>query len=137
MAVGHIYLWLSSIPIYMYHIFFIKSSIEGCFSCLHILVIVNIRAHISLRISVFFLLLLKCNCLHFPHHHFHPPQPSPPPTISPTPPWLCLCVLYTCSLTTLPPFPLLSPPTSPLVTLSVFLISMSLVIFCLLVCFVD
>ena len=37
----------------------------------------------------------------------------------------------------LSPFPPLSPPTSPLVTVRLFLISMSLVILCLFVCFVD
>ena len=35
------------------------------------------------------------------------------------------------------PFPWVSPPTSPLVTVSLSFISMSLVLFCLLVCFVD
>ena len=34
-------------------------------------------------------------------------------------------------------FPQLSPPPSPLVTVSLFFVSMSLVLFCLLVCFVD
>ena len=59
------------------------------------------------------------------------------PTPDPTPLWLCPWVLYTCSLTTLLPLPPLSPPTYPLVPVSLFSISMSLVIFCLLVCFVD
>ena len=71
-------------------------------------------------------------------HHSHPPQPSLPPTCDPTPLWLCPWVLYACSLMTLPPSPTgLSPPTSPLVTVSLFFISMSVVIFCLRVCFVD
>ena len=34
-------------------------------------------------------------------------------------------------------FPPITPPTSPLVTVSLFLISMSLVVFWLLVCFID
>ena len=72
----------------------------------------------------------------FPHH-FPAPHPSPPPPLYPTPLWICPCVLYTCSLTTLPPFPPLSPPTSPLVMVSLFLISMSLVLFCSLVYFVH
>ena len=40
-------------------------------------------------------------------------------------------------LKTLPPPPPLSPPTSPLVTVRLFFISMSLIIFCLLACLVD
>ena len=67
----------------------------------------------------------------------HMPQPCPSPTLNPIPLWLCLWVLYTCSLKTLPPFLPLTPPTSSLVTVSLFLISMSLVLFCLFVCFVD
>ena len=51
--------------------------------------------------------------------------------------WLCPCVLYTCYLTILPPFPPLSSHTSSLVTIGLFFISVSLVIFCLLICFVD
>ena len=84
-----------------------------------------------------YLLLFKYSCLHFspplPPHHL-----SPPPTFDSTPLWLCPCVLYTCSLMTLPLF----PPHylslfSPLVTISLFFISVSLVIFCLPVCLVD
>ena len=63
-----------------------------------------------------------------------PPQPSPPPTLDPTPHWFCPCVLHTCSWKTFLLFPPLSLPTSPLVTVSLFFVSMSLVIFCLLVC---
>ena len=48
------------------------------------------------------------------------------------PPWFCPCVLYRCSWKLSSP---LSPPHSPLVTVRLFLISVSLVIFCLLVCF--
>ena len=70
--------------------------------------------------------------------HYSPsPQPSPPPSLNPDLLWLCPYVLYTCSCQTFPLFPPLSPPCSPLVTDSLLLISMSLVIFCLLVCFVD
>ena len=72
----------------------------------------------------------------FPHH-FPAPHPSPPPPLYPTPLWICPCVLYTCSLTTLPPFHPIIPSHFPLVTVSFFFISMSLVLFCLLVCFVD
>ena len=69
-------------------------------------------------------------------HHYLPPPP-PPPTFDPSPfgfvhgsfihvPWWPFSV-----------FPTLSPPPSPLVTVSLFLISMSLIVFCLLICFVD
>ena len=70
-------------------------------------------------------------------HHSPPPQPPPLPTLDPTPLWFCPCVLYTCSWKLFCLSPPLSPPTSPLVTVSLFFISMSLVIFCLLVCFAD
>ena len=49
---------------------------------------------------------------------------------------LSMCPLYI-FLKTHPLFPPISPPTSPLVTVSLFFISLTLVIFCLLVCFVD
>ena len=68
-----------------------------------------------------------------------PPHPSPLRTLETTPLSLCACVLYTCSLMTLPSLPL-SPiiphyifPPSPLATVSLFFISVSLVIFCFLV----
>ena len=60
-----------------------------------------------------------------------------PPTLSPSPLSFCPCALYTCSLTTLPLLSLLFPPTSPLVTVRLFFISLALVLFCLLVCFID
>ena len=65
------------------------------------------------------------------------PYPHPPPTSNP-PHHRCLCpwVFYTCSLTW--PF-LFFPqlPNSPLATVSLFFTSMSLVLFCSFVCFVD
>ena len=73
----------------------------------------------------------------FSPYHSNPPQPSPPPTIDPTHLWLCPWVFHTCSLMSLPSLPPVIPSTSPLVTVSFFFISMSLVIFCLLVCCVD
>ena len=65
-----------------------------------------------------------------------PPTPAKPtslPCFHPLP-WFCPCVLYSCSWK---PFPPLSPPTFPLVTVRLFSISMSLVIFSLLSSFVD
>ena len=86
----------------------------------------------SFLIFHIFKLFFKYSCLHSP----------PTPAILTSLPWSCsplalsMCPLYM-FLTTLPPFPSLSSPTSPLVTVSLFLISMSLAIFCLLIYFVD
>ena len=63
-----------------------------------------------------------------------PPQPVPPPSPTSTPPWFCPCVLYSSSYRPLSP---LSPPHSPVAIVTMFLISMSLVIFCLLFSSVD
>ena len=71
---------------------------------------------------------------------YSPPLPSSTPVITTSlfcfhhPLGFCPCVLYTCSWK---PFSPLSLPTSTLVIVILFLISMSLVMFFLLVCFVD
>ena len=67
-------------------------------------------------------------CLFSPFLHPTPAEPISLPDLHP-PPWFCPCVLYSSSCN--PLFPL-SPPDSPLATVSLFLTSMSLVIFCLL-----
>ena len=81
-----------------------------------------------------FLLLFNYNCLHFlPSLHSTPANPTSLPHLNP-PPSFCPCVLYSRSWK---PFSPLSPPHSPLAIVTLFLISMSLVIFCLLFSFVD
>ena len=67
------------------------------------------------------------------HHSPNPTKPTSLPCYYP-PPWFCSCVLYSSSSK---PFPSFSPSPSPLVIVRLFLISMSLVIFCLLFSFVD
>ena len=90
---------------------------------------------------VIFFIVVHVHLSAFPPDNF-PTTPAIPtclPCFQPL--WFCLSVLYSCSwkgttqgASITPP---LSPHTSPLVTISLFLISMSLVIFCLLFSFVD
>ena len=64
------------------------------------------------------------------------PTPANPTSLSHLypPPWFCPCVLNSSSCNPLSP---LSPPHSPLAIVTLFLISMPLVIFCLLFSSVD
>ena len=41
MAIFHSFLWQSYIPLYIYHNFFIHSSVDGHLGCFHVLAIVN------------------------------------------------------------------------------------------------
>ena len=66
-----------------------------------------------------------------------PPQPSPPPTLEPTPLALSMCPLYMFLDGLSPILPHYPSPPSLLVTVSLYFILMSLVVFCSLVCFVD
>ena len=69
----------------------------------------------------------------------HPQCPAYPyllPSILP-PLALSMCLLYMFLDGPSPIFPHYPSPLSPLVTVTLFFISMSLVIFCLLICFVD
>ena len=72
-------------------------------------------------------------CIFSPSLHPTPASPTSLPHLYP-PPWFCPCALYSSSYR--PLFPL-SLPHSPLAIVTLFLISMSLVIFCLFVCFID
>jgi len=64
MVKSHSFLWLNNIPlyiytiVYLYHIFFIHSTIDGLLGCFHTLAnvnnaAVNIEVHVSFQISVF------------------------------------------------------------------------------------
>ena len=70
-------------------------------------------------------------CIFSPSLHPTPASTTSLPHLYP-PPWFCPCVLYSNSYRPLSP---LSPPHSPLAIVTMFLISMSLVIFCLLFSF--
>ena len=76
------------------------------------------------------ILLFNYSCLHFPPTSA---TPTSLPCFHP-PPWFCPCVLYSSSWKPFSPF---FPPHSPLAIIRLFLISMSLVIFCLLFSFAD
>ena len=86
---------------------------------------------------IIYLLLFKYICLHFhPSKVPHPTYPCLPPSNLP-PLALSMSPLYIILYDPFPSFLCYLPPPTPLVTVSLFFISMSLVIFCLLVCFVD
>ena len=72
-------------------------------------------------------------CIFSPALHPTPAEPTSLPHLYP-PPWFCPCVLYSSSCNLLS---LLSPPHSPLAIVTLFLTSMSLVMFCLLFSSVD
>ena len=58
MALFHSFLWLSNIPLYIYHILFIYSSVNGHLGCFDVLAIVNsaavnIEVYVSFQFIVF------------------------------------------------------------------------------------
>ena len=81
--------------------------------------------------SPFLFLLINYSCPHF-SPLLSPALPTSP-TFNPPPP----LVLVHGSFIPFPFFPPLAPSPHPLVTVSLFFISMSVVLFCLLDCFVD
>ena len=91
--------------------------------------------HINLELFFFnfYCYSITVVCIFFPSLHPTPANPTSLPHLHP-PPWFCPCVLYSSSCNPLSP---LSPPHSALAIVRLFLISMSLVIFCLPFSFVD
>ena len=82
---------------------------------------------------IFYFYSVTIVCIFSPSLYPTPASPTSLPHLYP-PPWFCPCVLYSSSYKPLSP---LSPPYSPLAIVTLFLFSMSLVIFCLLFSFVD
>ena len=85
---------------------------------------------------LFFLLLFKYSCLHFPTITFPcPTRPYHPPSIHPPIGFVHGSFIHVPGW----PFPIFPsyPPPSTLVAVNLLFISISLVIFCLIVCFVD
>ena len=105
-------------------------------SCIHCRLTIIHKNHF-INLHCYFFIVLQIQLSPFSRCHFSLPHPPPPPTLNPTPVWLCPWVLYPCSLMTLPLLSSVISPLSPLVTVSLFFIYMSLVLFCLPVCFVD
>ena len=67
--------------------------------CIYTHTYVYIYAYIYIYIHI---IVVQIQLSPFSSHHNPPPRPSLPPNLKPTPLWLCPCVLYTCSLMTLP-----------------------------------
>ena len=104
--------------------------------CIYCEVITTIKLFNTLPphiVTFFVVVFAQVQLSPFSRHHFLPshPQSYPPLALSMDP-------LYMFFNNPSPSFPCYPPLSSPLVTVSLFFISMSLVIFvCLLVCFVD
>ena len=75
-------------------------------------------------------------CIFSPTFYPTPAKPTSFPCFH-NPPWFCPCVLYSSSCNTLFPLSPPPPPTPALAIVTLFLTSMSLVIFCLLFSSVD
>ena len=90
----------------------------------------DVHRHYFFKIYLF--VIVQVQLSPFSSHQASLPHPSPPPILYLPPLAKSICSLHMF----LDAFPLF-PPSSPLVTLSLSFISVSLVMFCLLVCFVD
>ena len=95
--------------------------------------ILNRNAYISFFFNFYFFncYLITVVCLFSPSLHPTPGEPTSLPPLHP-PPWICSCVLYSSSCNPLYPLSPPPPPTPALAIVTLFLTSMSLVIFCLL-----
>ena len=97
--------------------------------------IIYLFIYLSLNI---FLLLFNYSCLHFlPTPPTHPSQTHLLPLPPPSPLVLSMCPLYVVLEDPYLIFRHYPSPLSPLVTISLFFISISLLVFYLLVCFGD
>ena len=115
-------------------------------SILHTYTQLNLIQYIKMFKDIYFIYFLKlfycCSstvvCITPDHFPRNPSHPHRPPLLPPTLGFVCVSFIVVPENPSLlsPPLPL-SPPTSPLVTVRLFLISVSLVIFCLLICFVE
>ena len=92
----------------------------------------NILFYFIYFIYFYYFIVVQLQLSAFCPHHSHPPQPNPPPSFVST---LPLGFVYV-SFIVVPEIPSPHCP-SPLVIIRLFLISMSLVIFCLLFSFAD
>ena len=92
----------------------------------------NVTSNVYLYVCMY-VCIIQLQLSAFSPHSSTPASPTSLPNFYPHP-WFCPCVLYSSSYR---PLSLLSPPHAPLAIVTLFLISMSLVIFCLLFSFVD
>ena len=106
----------------------VACSLPSCLRTFTISVLMNVLYSVSYFFPFFLLVDDQIQLSPFSHHHCNPHSHLPPSILSP----LSMFIYNLFSS-----FPCYFPPPSPLVTVILVLISMSLVIFCLLVCFVD
>ena len=96
-----------------------------------------LRKYVLFKIWTFFFIFVQIQLFLFSTHNSLPVYPSPLPTLDPTLFGSAHVFFIYVHWWPLPNCPHYSSPPSPLVTDSVFFISMSLVIFCLFVWIVD
>ena len=116
----------------LYMILFFKILVSNCSVLSH-------RNTIEFWKTTFYSVVFFKKNIYFLYCIFSPSLHSTQASLTPLPhlyhaPWFCPCVLYSSSYRPLSP---LSLPHAPVAIVTMFLISMSLVIFCLLFSFVD